>query len=232
MSKFDLLLNEEHCRTLDGKGMMAKPGTRLLEWFCFEPPIRVWPRNYLQECRIGAFSYLSPGCCLGKVEIGRYCSIGREVMTLSNHPTDWLTTSAVAYESVFSAPFRREDYTGNEYDDQSRTIRIGDDVWIGDGVRLKSGITIGDGAIVGAGALITKDVEPYTIVGGVPAKVIRPRFGKGLVEEIQRVRWTQYDISRISLPFQEPGAALKEISRLAGEGRLVSYAPKWVYINS
>ena len=74
---------------------------------------------------------------------------------------------------------------------------IGNDVWIGQRVVVKSGCRIGDGAVVGAGAVVTKDVPPYAIVGGVPAKVIRMRFSEDIIERLKEIKWWDYSDDRL-----------------------------------
>lgn len=80
----------------------------------------------------------------------------------------------------------------NSYD-EFKEIYIGNDVWIGQRAMVMGGVRIGNGAVVGAGAVVTKDVPPYTIVGGVPAKIIRYRFSDKVVKKLQSSKWWDYD---------------------------------------
>src|SRR5690606_39214275 len=95
------------------------------------------------------------------------------------------------------------------------------DVWIGRNVTLMHGVQIGDGAIVAAGSVVTKNVPPYSIVGGMPAKLIRMRFPDGLIERLIRVRWWQYcrnDMPQIA--FDNPERALDQIEDMVAAGRI------------
>jgi len=191
----------------------------------FAPPVRVHANTTLNRCRVGAFSYVSPGCALHHVSIGRYCSIGDGVQILSQHPTDRLTTHPFTYQSIFPPPFSvspSQAYASIE------TTEIGNDVWIGSGVRIKSGARIGDGAIVAAGAVVTKDVAAFSVVGGVPAKLIRMRFGPDLIAALQRTKWWEYNLLHLSLPWDDPAAALRELQRLVDAGELQPYRARWV----
>ncbi|PPD39320.1 MAG: acetyltransferase [Methylobacter sp.] len=231
MTIFNLQLEAQHCELLAERGLNAAVGVCLRGSFYFEPPARIWQRVTLTDCKIGAFSYISPNVTLHKTEIGRYCSIGDAVSVLSNHPSTWLTTSPIVYEPLFSQPFRRTKYPTTESFDKLLPVKIGNDVWIGSGVKIKGGVTIGDGAIIGAGAVVTRDVGAFSIVGGIPAKLIRMRFGQALIARMQALNWYQYDISNMALAFESPEKALEEIARLADTDQLTRYSPQWVCLN-
>lgn len=192
-----------------------------------EPPFRIYGKVTVDALTGGAFSYIAPNTTLRVITIGRYCSIGDSVQILSEHPTDKITTSAALYQSVFAAPF--DDFPG-EPNTGFRQTTIGSDVWIGAEARIKTGVTIGDGAIIGAGAIVTRDVEPFTVVGGVPARKIRDRFDAATVERIQRVRWWDYDILRQPFDFSDIHATLDGVEAAVADGRLQPYRPQRVQI--
>jgi acetyltransferase-like isoleucine patch superfamily enzyme len=119
----------------------------------------------------------------GKVKIGRYCSIASDVRYFgANHPMENITTSAVFYNQKLShLPVS---------DVERHTLTVGNDVWIGAKVLITSSCSrIGDGAVIGAGSVVTHDVEPYSIVAGNPARVIRKRFSDEKIKEILLSKW-------------------------------------------
>lgn len=153
--------------------------------------------------RIGEFSIFSGqmgyGTYIGENsricgKVGRYCSIAADVRVLSGtHPSKiFVSTSPVFYSLQKSALVnyskiqRFEEY---KKVDEINEIIIGNDVWISSGVRIIGGIKIGDGAIIAANSVVTKDVEPYTIIGGVPAKKIKYRFTKEQIEYLLQYKW-------------------------------------------
>lgn len=208
--------------------------------FVFEPPARLSQLEMRGACSIGAFSYAVSGHAYG-THIGRYCSIARDVnIGQFNHTMDWLSTSPFQFEQgfIFNVGPEFQDraiYEGTKPDpdlsakarrELTKVTRIGNDVWIGHGAIITAGVTVGDGAVIGANAVVTKDVAPYAIVGGVPAKLIRYRFDEGLRKRMLEVKWWQYASWQLAgVPFSEPGAALIEIERRVHQEGMKPYEP-------
>ncbi|MAS07458.1 MAG: chloramphenicol acetyltransferase [Ahrensia sp.] len=126
------------------------------------------------------------------VFIGAFCSIAPGVLFMcqGNHPIETAST--------FHFQHRRfKTKTLYEYLQTRGPIRIGNDVWIAMRSMVNSGVTIGDGAVVAAGSVVTRDVEPYTVVGGAPAKFIKRRFEPDLAEAMQRIAWWDWPDERL-----------------------------------
>lgn len=144
---------------------------------------------------MGFGSYMGEHCEISTC-IGRYCSIGRNVRTVQGfHPTSkWVSTHPAFYSPEKQAGFsyvKQRKYDEVRYADKENklAVNIGNDTWIGDNVIILAGVSIGDGAIIATGAVVTKDVEPYAIVGGVPAKVIKYRFTEDIISKLLDVQW-------------------------------------------
>jgi acetyltransferase-like isoleucine patch superfamily enzyme len=151
-------------------------------------------RRYGYE--IGEFTYGKPKVRFPesgrKLTIGRYCSIADKVEILlgGNHRTDWGTTYPFsAFRELWSSAPPSEEYHTSRGD-----VTIGHDVWLGSGAIIMSGVTVGHGAVVAAHAIVTKDVPPYAIVGGNPARVIRYRFDEDTVAALLDAKW--WDLPR------------------------------------
>ena len=132
-----------------------------------------------------------------KLKIGKFCSIAcgaKFLFTSGNHAMQSLST--------YPFPIFFEEWNLDARDicsawDNKGDIIIGNDVWIGYEAVIMAGVTIGDGAIIGTRAVVTKDVPPYTIVGGVPARIIRKRFDDATIERLENLRWWDWDAAKI-----------------------------------
>lgn len=162
-----------------------------------------WGRAGYRIVSMGAFSYSNSNLPL-IVSAGRYCSIGAGLQVLGDrHPLEWITTSPSLYAPNSGLVKALVEDTGRgstfrEYDRTHLPVKIGNDVWIGQNVTLAQGIKIGDGAIIAGNALVTKDVPPYVIVGGNPAKIIRKRFDDEAIELLLSSQWWKYSIQDFS----------------------------------
>lgn len=144
---------------------------------------------------IGKYTYINNNCWIINSKIGSFCSIAGNVMIGGGkHPLDFVSTSPVFYSerNILKRSFNKIDF--EEYD---KTI-IGNDVWIGSYAFIKGGVTIGHGSVIGAHAVVTKDIEPYSIVGGNPARVIKKRFENTTIERLIKTKWWDYNDELLS----------------------------------
>ncbi len=151
----------------------------------------------VSECEIGDYSYLIRQTEAWCATIGKFANIASHVrINATNHPV-WRAT-------LHHFVYRAGDYFDDaEHEDEffawrrGNRVIIGHDVWIGHGATILPGVTVGNGAVIGAGAVVSKDVVPYTIVGGVPARLIRERFDASLGERMLRLAWWDWDHRRL-----------------------------------
>ena len=137
---------------------------------------------------VGDYSYIGGGTNLIHANVGKFCSIACNcVIGMGAHTLDYISTSPIFTE--------RKNGTGHSWTNRdvnaakSKMVNIGNDLWIGTHAMILDGVSIGDGAVIGAGAVVTKDVPPYAIVGGVPAKIIRYRFSEEIIEGLEKIGW-------------------------------------------
>lgn len=164
---------------------------------------KVKPNILLQ---VGAFTGIyGNSSTIHSCTIGRFCSIADGVtIGPSEHPTDWLSTSMIQYmpnihnwRDIFEDNGVTYNDSTERYRPKTPPVEIGNDVWIGANVFIKAGTKIGDGAIIPAGAVVTRNVPPYSIFGGVPAKVIKYRFSDEIIKKLVDLQWWKYNVFSI-----------------------------------
>ena len=187
------LVMEEHARIKDTNIDLAQPQVPL---------------------SIGAFSYIrSGGKALHIKEIGRFCSIGRNVVlgeARANHPVGWAATS-MSLSSGYQA--------------EHKLVSIGHDVWIAHDAVIMAGVTVGTGAVIGRNAVVTKDVEPYQIVAGIPARPLRYRFNEEQRAALLKSEWWNLDYEALkTLPLRDVDAFLIEVQKITKKAQYRSIA--------
>jgi len=146
----------------------------------------------LDNVQLGDFSYISDNSIILETTIGKFCSIGPNVLTApGKHPTRKFVST---HPALFSNPdYCKKNFFKEDHHNPYRHVEIGNDVWICANAVIADGVRIGDGAIIGANSVITSDIEPYSIVGGVPAKFIRYRFEKDEIDFLLNIKWWDRD---------------------------------------
>jgi acetyltransferase-like isoleucine patch superfamily enzyme len=236
MAKVAFSLNAAALAALDAVGLrlggLARTG-RLADGSRIEAPTSivstVAPGAFLD---VGAFCNLSGGA-INNVRFGRYCSVAAGVtIGPHEHPTDWLTTSRIAYypevngwDALVAGSARARIRAGRRPFPASCPLTvIGPDVWIGQGAFLKAGVTIGAGAIVGARATVLRDVPPYVVVVGTPARMLRLRFAEPVVERLLAIEWWRFSLYDLfDAPMDRIDAALDVLEALAARGAVAPW---------
>lgn len=157
------------------------------------------------------YSFCGYDCDINNAVIGSFCSIANNVcIGGAMHPVDWVSMSPVFYSGRDSVKkkFSRFDRPAD------KTTHIGSDVWIGDGAFIKQGVNIGVGAVIGMGSVVTKDVPPYTIVAGNPARVIRKRFNDDIINRLLESRWWEMSdnqLKTLAVDIKDPESFLNKL---------------------
>lgn len=152
----------------------------------------------IRESEIGDYSYVMEHGHLWNAKIGKFSNIAAFVrINATNHPMDRATLHHFTYRAGKYWPGVEEDETDFFAARRSKPVTIGHDTWIGHGVTLLPGVTVGNGAVVGSGAVVSRDVAPYTIVTGIPAKPTRERFDRDTIARLEALAWWDWDHERL-----------------------------------
>ena len=165
----------------------------------------------LTKVKMGRYSYVGSYTHITDTEIGSFCSIGGNCgIGGGMHPLDHASTSPVFLQgrNILGKNFANIQYQPSE------KVIIGNDVWIGECAYIMPGITIGDGAVIGAHAVVTRDVEPYTVVAGVPAREIRKRFDEETIKELTALKWWDWSdemLTKYGALFDSPEKLIEKV---------------------
>ena len=166
------------------------------------------------DSTVGRYSYIYETSVV-QADVGAFCSIATGTsIGGGSHPTDWTSTSPVFYKG---RNVLKTNFSQNEYSEYKKT-EIGNDVWIGAKCLIKGGVTIGDGAVIGMGSVVTKDIPPYEIWAGNPAKFIRKRFDDETIEKLLKIKWWDLpdeDLKKLGDMFGDPQKIIKHFEENA-----------------
>lgn len=187
------------------------PGAAIMDSL-LEKSSSVGAGSTIIHTEMGRYSYCGYQCKLINCRVGSFCSIADRVCVgLATHPISWVSTSPAFHRGRGSVP---KTLAALDYDASPACTQIGNDVWIGEGVFIKAGITVGNGAVIGMGSVVTHDVPPYAVVAGNPAKIIKMRFSKEIIQSLEASKWWELSIAQLKeyAPlFDAPEKFLREI---------------------
>lgn len=166
----------------------------------------------LHQSHIGKYTRVNDFCQFARVTIGNFSAIGMNtIMGLGRHPLNYASTQSIFYKNNNM----KNDWVKSIDFEQGIPIRVGNDVWVGRNCTVMDGVTIGDGAVIATGAIITKDIPPYAIAGGVPAKVIKYRFSEEIIERLLEIKWWNFSDEEITAHigfFRNPDLTLDKLN--------------------
>lgn len=175
----------------------------------FEGSNRIGDHSYINSSSFGKYTYIGPRCIVNYAILGRYCAIAPDVMigtgghpieqNVSVHPLFYLNRPEIGWD------FSKEDHF-NEFGE----TKIGHDVWIGTKVTIRDGITVGNGAVVGAGAVVVRNLEPFGIYVGAPARLLRFRYPSDIIERLEAFSWWDRDLDWL----RDNAEAFADVSKL------------------
>lgn len=197
MQLINRILKREYARWKNRGRLIIHRGAYTDDITFYEGKNILYPKANVEKSFLGYATYIAVNADIAFTKIGRYSCIGPNVKIIrGQHPISFVSIHPAFYSLEKQSGFtyvHKKKFEEFRYADEKYLVSIGNDVWIGDSVKIMEGIRIGDGAIIAAGALVTKNVEPYAIVGGVPAKIINKRFTKDIVEKLLKLSWWNKD---------------------------------------
>lgn len=177
---------------------------------------KVYSNTKLYRSSIGPYSYIGRGTHLVCASLGRFCSVAGDVrIGMGTHTLRYLSTSPIFTEAINGTGCR---WVSQSLETPYKPVLIGNDVWIGERAMILGGVNIGHGSVIAAGAVVTRDVPPYAIVGGVPAKIIRYRFSNDMVQALLDFEWWNLPESVIKSHldlFQSESIDMDALSRIS-----------------
>lgn len=219
----------KHRLTINGiyaygeQGRIAKPAL-------VEPHATMVGKNQFFNC--GSFTY-SFSHFKGKIVLGRYCAVAHSSQIMGeDHPINAISTHHFTYRKYFEEHIRNNFGTAPEahpkqFIEDRGNIIVGNDVWIGQNCLIRPGVTIGTGAVIASGAVVVKDVPPYAIVGGNPAKIIKYRFEAPLIDRLLASQWWTYHVKDFyELDVRDPNKFLDGFEKRVSDQLIHPYAPK------
>ena len=181
---------------------------------------KIYSGTEFYDSSIGRHSYIGYNSEIHSCDIGAFCSIANGLIVGgAKHPLDWVSTSPVFYD-VGGGTGR---HLGNHKIEPLKRTSIGNDVWIGSRVIIMQGLRIGTGAVIGAGSVVTKDVPPYAIVAGCPARIIKYRFDEDTIRQLLESRWWEWsdkELTEYSIHINQPNLFVNMLNmkRIANRG--------------
>ena len=205
--------NDVRLEVLQKLGLVLLNGSQfLLNDFIYERPFGLQSNATLIKCWGGGFSYVGINSMFRNCQIGRYCSLADSVVVgVGAHNMNAISTSSMTSTSFMFANTSSYGYLDEpvmpceQMDWWPKHTKIGNDVWFGVGVFIPGAkaINIGNGAVIGAKAVVTKDVPPYAVVAGNPAKIVKMRFNDEICADLEKSKWFDYDFNAASAEYKD-----------------------------
>ncbi len=220
-----------HLQRLKSFDVVVHPSALLHGTVLFERKVHFFNNVAVRDCTFGSYSYVAPFGHLLFTDVGRYCSIGNNVAAGgSNHPVESISTSPAFYDGLFGG----QAWTPQPYDKAGERVVIGHDVWLAAHCRVLPGVTIGHGAVVGMGAVVAKDVPPFAVVVGNPARTVRLRFADDLVERLAALAWWDFDWpmapAAAGLNWRDPQVAIARMEEIVAQGQVERLGPPAIQV--